>query len=147
MDGNVIGVNTLGIPSENGQPVQGLFFAIPSNTVKQITQQLIENGKVEYPYMGVGTVAVTPDVVAQADLSVDHGAYVGEVGSGTPAEEAGIKEGDVILAVDGQNIDAQNSFAEILFSYKPGDTVDVDIQRGDQQLTVQVTLGERPAEQ
>jgi 2-alkenal reductase len=147
MDGNVIGVNTLGIPSENGQPVQGLFFAIPSNTVKQITQQLIENGSVEYPYMGVSPVTVTPDIAAQAGLSVDHGAYVAQVGSGTPADEAGIKEGDVILAIDGQNIDAQNSFAEILFNHKPGDTVDVDLQRGDQQLTVQVTLGERPAEQ
>jgi 2-alkenal reductase len=147
LNGNVVGVNTLGIPSQNGQPVQGLFFAIPSNTVKQITQQLIENGEVEYPYLGVSTVTVTPDVVAQADLSVDHGEYVVRVGANTPAEAAGIQEGDVILSIGGQEINADNSLAEVLFSHSAGDEVDVDIQRGDQEMTVQVTLGERPMNQ
>jgi serine protease Do len=145
LQGEVVGVNTLGIPSEQGQPVQGLFFAIPSNTVKQITQQLIANGKVVYPFMGVSTVSVTADVAAQAQLSVDHGEYVVQVVAGGPAATAGIKEGDVILAIDGQQIDAQNALSEVLFTHQPGDVVNVDIQRGDQQLTIQLTLAERPA--
>src|SRR5262249_45944398 len=59
MSGEVVGVNTLGIPSVNGQPIQGLFFAIPSNSVKKISQLLIKNGSVVYPYFGVGSVTVT----------------------------------------------------------------------------------------
>ena len=144
LQGEVIGVNTLGIPSEQGQPVQGLFFAIPSNTVKQITQQLIANGKVVYPFLGVSTVSVTADVAAQAQLSVDHGEYVVQVVEGGPAAAAGIQEGDVILAIEGQPIDAQHALSEVLFTHKPGDVVNVDIQRGDQQLTIQLTLAERP---
>jgi len=145
LQGEVVGVNTLGIPSEQGQPVQGLFFAIPSNTVKQITQQLIANGKVVYPFMGVSTVSVTADVAAQAQLSVDHGEYVVQVVAGGPAATAGIQEGDVILAIDGQAIDAQHALSEVLFTHQPGDVVNVDIQRGDQKMTVQLTLAERPA--
>jgi len=144
LQGEVIGVNTLGIPSEAGQPVQGLFFAIPSNTVMEITQQLIANGKVVYPFLGVSTVSVTADVAAQAELSVDHGEYVVQVVEGGPAATAGIQEGDVILAIDGQPIDAQRALSEVLFAHKPGDVVNVDIQRGDQQLTIELTLAERP---
>jgi 2-alkenal reductase len=146
MAGEVIGVNTLGIPSENGQPVQGLFFAIPSNTVREISDQIIENGSVPYPYMGVSVAAVTADIAAQAGLSVDYGAYVGEVAPNGPADQAGIQEGDVILSIDGQDVNQDTSFTEVLFSHQPGDTVDVVIQRGDDQQTVSVTLGERPTD-
>jgi serine protease Do len=144
MDGEVVGVNTLGIPEANGQPVQGLFFAIPSNTVKRISQLLIDEGSVSYPYLGVGFVPVTPEVVARANLSVDTGVLVTEVAPGGPADEAGIEVGDVILEIDGQQIDEDLAFGEILFSHEPGDKVEVVIQRGDLQMTVKVTLGTRP---
>jgi 2-alkenal reductase len=142
--GQVVGVNTLGIPEENGQPVQGLFFAIPSNTVKVISQSLIQTGTVVYPYFGVSTVPVTPQITAQQNLTVDHGALVVDVGAGSPADQAGIKVGDVILAIDGQQIDPSNAFSKVLFSHKPGDTVTASIQRGSEQMDVQVTLGTRP---
>jgi 2-alkenal reductase len=142
--GEVVGVNTLGIPEENGQPVQGLFFAIPSSTVVKITQLLIADGEVTYPYLGVESLPVTPQLAAQENLSVDHGQLVTSVPPGTPAEEADIQPDDVILAIDGQEIDSQNLFSELLFAHKPGDTVEVTIQRGDEQLTVEVTLGTRP---
>ena len=145
LQGQVIGVNTLGIPVDNsGQPVQGLFFAIPSNTVQQITQKLIANGKVVYPFFGVSTQTVTATAAAQAGLSVDHGEYVVQVSSGGPAEAAGVKEGDVILSIDGQSIDAQHSFVDLLFSHQPGDVVSVKIQRGSKEMTIKLTLGERP---
>jgi 2-alkenal reductase len=146
LNGDVIGVNTLGIPTDaNGAPVQGLFFAIPSNTVKQITAQLIANGKVVYPFFGVSTQTVTAAAAAQAGLSVDHGEYVGAVTAGGPAETAGVQVGDVILAIDGQTIDAKHSFVDILFTHKPGDVINVDLQRGSKQVSVKLTLGERPA--
>ena len=141
--GEVIGVNTLGIPESASGPVQGLFFSIPSSTVQEITGQLIATGKVTYPYFGISSQPLTEDVAAQADIKADHGQLVEEVPNG-PAKDAGIKPGDVVLAIDGQQIDATHSFQEVLFSHKPGETVTVDIQRGDEEKTVQVTLGERP---
>ena len=142
LNGEVVGVNTLGIPSEQGQPVQGLFFAIPSNTAKQITDQIIANGYVAYPYMGVSAAPITPNVAAQAGLSVDHGVYIVNIGPNSPADDAGIQQGDVILAIDGQQIDETHSFEEVLFMHKPGDKVEVTILRNGKQMTVNVTLGQ-----
>ncbi len=145
LKGEVVGVNTLGInQTPNGEIAQGLFFAIPSNTVKQIAALLIQDGKVVYPFFGVSTVNVTPAIAAQADLTVDHGAYVNSVTPEGPAEDAGVQEGDVIVSIDGEEITQKTPFISVLFKHKPGDTVDVVLQRGDQQETVQVTLGERP---
>jgi len=144
MFGEVVGVNTLGIPTDDqGQPVQGLFFAIPSNTVARITEALINEGSVTYPFFGISYRSLSPQLAAQEGISVDYGAYVLEVSEGGPAETAGIEVDDIVLSIAGQNIDAQNTFSEILFSHKPGETVDVVILRGDEQQTVQVTLAER----
>jgi S1-C subfamily serine protease len=143
MSGEVVGVNTLGIPVENGQPVQGLFFAIPSNTVSRIAQDLIDDGSVTYPFFGISFADLNPQIAAQEGLSVDYGAYVLEVTEGGPADDAGIEAEDIVLSIAGQNIDAQNTFSEILFSHQPGETVDVVILRGDEQQTVQVTLANR----
>jgi len=146
LSGNVVGVNTLGIPTDDqGQPVQGLFFAIPSNTVKTIVSKLITDGKVTYPFFGVSPVALDPVSAAANDLPVDKGAYVANVSAGSPADQAGIQEGDIILAIDGTKIDQKTSFTEALFPHQPGDQVKVDLQRGDQQMTKDVTLGQRPA--
>jgi 2-alkenal reductase len=143
--GEVIGVNTLGIPVQNGQPVQGLFFAIPSNTVAKIAQLLMDEGRVVYPFFGVSSVPVTLQVAAQFNLDVDHGALVTSVSAGGPAEAAGVQEGDVILAIDGQEINAQDAFSDVLFEHKPGDTVEATIRRGGEEITLEVTLDERPA--
>ncbi|HEV2109631.1 MAG TPA: trypsin-like peptidase domain-containing protein [Thermomicrobiales bacterium] len=142
--GEVVGVNTLGIPQQAGQPVQGLFFAIPSNTVESVVEQLVETGQVSYPFFGVGSIPVTDVVAAQADLTVNQGQYVAEVTPGSPASEAGIQEGDVITAIGGEEITQSNPFVELLFEYAPGDTVPVTIQRGDETVETEVTLAERP---
>jgi S1-C subfamily serine protease len=142
--GEVVGVNTLGLPQQNGRPVQGIFFAIPSNRVGQITEQLIAQGRVTYPFFGITQLPITDDLVARYELPVDYGVGVVDVEPGSPADEAGIQSGDIILEVAGQRIDQQNSFAEVLFAQRPGETVDVLIQRGDEQQTVQVTLVDQP---
>jgi 2-alkenal reductase len=144
--GEVVGVNTLGVSVVPGQgtPAQGLFFAIPSNTVQGIVNQIIENGEVTYPYMGVTVQTVTPALAAQYNLPVQHGAYVISVEPGSPADDAGIQAGDFITSIGGQPLDDQNSFSEVLlFSHAPGETVDVVIVREEQEQTVQVTLGSR----
>jgi len=143
LSGEVVGVNTLGInQTQSGEIAQGLFFAIPSNTVKKIAAILIEDGEVVYPFFGVQTVNVTEEVAAAEGLSVDHGAYVGAVTPESAADDAGVQEGDVIVSVDGQEITQADPFIEVLFQHQPGNTVSVVLQRGDEQVTVDVTLGE-----
>ncbi len=136
--GEVIGVNTLGI-----EGAQGLFFAVPASTVSEITTAIIEDGEVQYPFFGVTGAPVTEQVAAQEDLAVDRGHYVGEVVPGEAAAEAGIEAGDVIVSLGGQDIDDRNTFSEVLYTHLPGDTVDVTVQRGDEEIQTQVTLGER----
>ena len=146
LEGRVIGVNTLGIPTmPDGTPAQGLFFAIPSNAVQGIVAELIQQGQVRYPYLGVNYESIQPQVASLNDLPVDWGAYVTDVGQGGPAAQAGIAPGDIIVAIGDHKLDAQTSFTEALFAFKPGQTVPVTIQRGAGQRTVQVTLGERPS--
>ena len=141
--GRVIGVNTLGIPQSGVTPVQGLFFAIPSNHVADIASQLIENGQVSYPYIGVNYQPISPDLAAQNDLPVDYGAYVLAVVPGGPAELSGIREGDIILGIGGQRIQSQTTFTEVLFDQSPGETVTVTVLRGNQERQFEVTLAGR----
>jgi 2-alkenal reductase len=142
--GEVVGVNTLGLTDTgDGRIAQGLFFAIPSSTVARISSRLIEDGEVVYPFFGVGTIPITFDIAAQNDLPVDYGVYVEDVTEDSGAAEAGIRQGDIILSIDGQRIDQDNPFVEVLFNHEPGDTVEVEVQRGSRTVTVDVELGER----
>jgi S1-C subfamily serine protease len=141
--GRVIGVNTLGIPQSGTTPVQGLFFAIPSNHVATIVSQLIEKGRVSYPYIGVQYAPLSPDLAAQNDLPVDFGAYVESVVPNGPADRAGIRPGDIITAIGNTRITEQTTFTEALFAQAPGQTVTVTALRGNNEQTFQVTLSER----
>jgi S1-C subfamily serine protease len=141
--GRVIGVNTLGIPQSGMTPVQGLFFAIPSNHVATIVSQLIEKGRVSYPYIGVQYAPLSPDLAAQNDLPVDYGGYVESVVPGGPADRAGIRAGDIIIAIGDKPITQQTTFTEALFAQAPGQTVAVTVRRGNNEQTFQVTLAER----
>jgi S1-C subfamily serine protease len=141
--GRVIGVNTLGIPQSGTTPVQGIFFAIPSNRVADIASQLIENGQASYPYIGIEYQPISPDLAAQNDLPVDYGAYVLATVQAGPAEQAGIQRGDIILGIGDQRIQGQTTFTEALFAQSPGDTVTVTVLRGNEELQFEVTLAGR----
>jgi len=145
MNGEVVGVNTLGISvDDNGQPVQGLFFAIPSNSVQKVVTQIIDNGAVTYPYVGIRFTDNSATVATQNDLAVDTGVVVLDVSAGGPADEAGIQQGDVITKIGDYELNAQTTFSEALFNYAPGDKVDVVVNRGGDEKTLTITLGERP---
>jgi 2-alkenal reductase len=141
--GRVIGVNTLGIPQSGMTPVQGLFFAIPSNHVARVASELIENGRVAYPYIGIRYQQISPELAAQNDLPVDSGAYILFVEPRGPAERAGIQQGDIIVAIGDRQIRDQTTFPEALFAHAPGQTVTVTVLRGNSQRQFEVTLGER----
>ena len=144
--GEVIGVNTLGIQTtEDGQPAQGLFFAIPSNTVREIANRLIENGRIEYPFLGVESVTITPDVAARNDLPTDYGELVVEVVEDGPAEDAGVRSGDIILAIDGEPVNLGRSFTEVLFGHAAGERVTLAVVRGGDEIEIVVVLDKRPS--
>ena len=143
--GQVVGVNTLGIPTdEQGQPVQGLFFAIPSNTVSLIAETLIADGRVVYPYVGVEYQPTAAAIAAGEDYDTAQGVVVTNVSSGDPADDAGLEVGDQILEIGDYPLDAQTPFSEALFKYDPGDTVTLKIIRGGDEEEIEITLGERP---
>jgi 2-alkenal reductase len=138
-NGDVIGVNTLGIPE-----AQGIFFAVPSNSVRSVAIDLIETGKVTYPYFGVATRPLTDEQVARLDVPVRQGAVVMDsVDSESPAGRAGVMPDDVIVALDDNPITQEEPFIEVLFRYEPGDVVRATIQRGQLELVLEVTLASR----
>lgn len=141
--GRVIGVNTLGIPQSGMTPVQGLFFAIPANHVARVVDELIENGEVAYPRIGIRYQPISPDLAAQNDLPIDYGAYVLESEARGPASDAGIRTGDIIVAIGDQRISGDTTFPEALFARSAGETVSVTVLRNGEEQVFEVTLGRR----
>lgn len=149
MDGQVVGINTA-IASN----AQGIGFAIPINDVNGLIKTVLSTGKFQQPYLGVRYLSLTNDYASQLNLSVNRGAYIipanqdgGEPGvaSGSPADQAGLKEGDVILSVDGMNIDDSHSLTALLDQHSVGDSVTLRVLRNGKQLNIQATLGSAPS--
>lgn len=143
--GQVIGINTLVVQNTNsGDLAQGLGFAIPSNTVSTIAKQLIGQGKVVYPFIGITYSEITPDSAAASNLPVQQGLVVEQVTPGSPASDAGIQVDDIITALDSTPIDQSHSLRTILFQHQPGDTVTLSVLRGSSTLSIKVSLTARP---
>ncbi|MFZ5809504.1 MAG: S1C family serine protease [Chloroflexota bacterium] len=141
--GQVIGINTLVVRgSPSGAIAEGLGFAIPVNTARSVAEQIIQKGYVSRPYMGIRWQLITPRVAALYDLPVQWGVYVTEVIPNSPASQAGIRRGDIIIRVGDTTLDENHSYINALFQHKPGDIVTVEIARGSKTIEVQVTLGE-----
>jgi S1-C subfamily serine protease len=143
--GEVVGINTLVMRGSalSGATAEGLGFAIPSNAVRTIAEQLIAKGQVSRPYLGIRWEWITPDVAAANRLDFSYGAYVAAVSRGSPAADAGLQEGDVILGMDGARFDGDTPFLNQLLAHSPGDTIVLDVQRGDSEVHLQVKLTER----
>jgi serine protease Do len=138
--GRVIGINT----AVAGQ-AQNIGFAISIDQAKQVLSQL-ENGQTPAePFLGVDGVDMTSALEHQLGLSVDHGALVVAVEQGSGAADAGIQQGDVILKVGSHDVNNADDLSNAVGDTSPGDHVDVVLQRGSQQMTVAVEIGQRPA--
>jgi len=146
LQGQVIGINTAIIRGGVTSPsiAEGLGFAIPSNTARLVVPQLIEKGYVSRPYLGIAHRPITPQLASYYDLPVKWGELVTRVVPGTPAEQGGLKQGDIIIALDSQAIDEEHPFINLLLHYQPGDTVRLTVNRDGQEQTLTVTLAERP---
>jgi len=123
---------------------EGLGFAIPANTAKAICQQLIDQGYVAYPYLGVRWQWITPNIAHRYGLPVEAGAYVSVVNPGSPAAISGLEVGDIIIQIGDQLISEDNPFINVLYDYAAGETTTIEIMRGQETLKMQVTFGEHP---
>jgi 2-alkenal reductase len=145
LGGQVVGINTLVVRGNAGAVAEGLGFAIPSNTARAIAGQLIEKGYVARPYMGIRWGWITPPLAARYRLPVDYGVYMSDIVPGGPADHAGLRQGDILLAVNGERIDDEHPFMNIIFEYAPHDTVVFTILREGAEKDLQITFGEKPS--
>jgi len=147
--GQVIGINTAIISGNSGPGGEGAFigigFAIPSNTAKHVMEDLIKTGKVSRGYLGISIADLNEGLAKQFKVPDTAGALVDEVTPSGPADKAGIKNGDVIRKLNGQTVEGRDQLTAMITNINPGTTVKLDILRDGQPMTVQATLGERPA--
>ena len=132
--GDVIGVDVQIAPDLSGDNA-GVGFAVPSNTVKAVADDLVAGKTVSYPYLGVSV----------ADSASGSGARIGLVKADSPASVAGLKAGDVITAVDGTKVSGADQLTSIVGGHSPGDRLVLTVDRDGKTLTVDATLGTRPA--
>jgi len=142
--GEVIGINTLIVrnTSSSGDVAEGLGFAIPSNTVQAVSAQIIDKGFIARPYLGINWQAIDPDIANAYGLPVQWGVYITRIDSGSPAEKAGLRRGDIITQVGAIPLDATHAYNNALFNYAPGQTIPIKIDRSGSTLQVTVTLGQ-----
>jgi putative serine protease PepD len=132
--GELIGINSM-IYSQKGEN-NGIGFAIPIERAKSVADKIVGGESVARGYLGVSSKATSD---GQA------GAEVAQIESGSPADQAGLKTGDVIVSIDGSAVKASTDLAALIGAKNPGDTVKVEVQRGGKTTTLQVTVGTRPA--
>ena len=153
--GEVIGINTM-ILSQVGQSA-GIGFAIPINTAKAVLNDLVTLGRVRRPALGVRTVPISPELADQMGLAADYGLLIVQVVPGGAADRAGLHGGterayigntpitlggDLIVAIDGQDVQDQQDLSQIMNGHRAGDTIRVSVYRGKRKLDFNVTLGE-----
>lgn len=144
MKGKVIGVVTA-IDSRDGVN-SGVGFAIPINTAKWVAKSLIEEGKVSRGYLGVYIQDLTPDLAEGMGIGEKEGVLVTDVIAGTPADEAGFEEGDVIVKVNGKKVTSTGELRARIAQLKPGSRAKITIIRDGKYKDLSVKIGERPEE-
>jgi Do/DeqQ family serine protease len=138
--GELIGINSQ-IVSPTGVNI-GIGFAIPANMARSVAEQLIKSGKVKRGYLGVGVQTVTSDIAANLGLKEVRGVIVSNIEKGSPAERAGLKQGDVITVINGTQIDDGNSLRNVVASAGPGADVTITVLRDGRELHLSAKLDE-----
>jgi S1-C subfamily serine protease len=156
VQGQVIGINSM-ILTGGAEQSAGIGFAIPINTAKAVLDDLVHLGRVRRPEIGVQTIPIGPDLADQMGLAADSGLLIVQVMPGSAAEKAGLHAGteraylgnapitlggDLIVAIDGQQIEDQQDLSHVMQNHRAGDTVTVTVYRGKKRLDIKVVLGE-----
>ncbi len=154
--GEVIGINTM-IASNGAEQSSGIGFAIPINTAKAVLADLTRYGQVRRPSLGIVSYAIGPDLAEQMGLAADSGVLIQKVIPGGAADRAGLRGGteqayvgntpimlggDLIVAIDGQQVTDPQDIASMMDKHQAGDTISITVLRGRRQMTVKLTLGE-----
>ena len=147
-DGNVIGIDT----AASGNAT-GIGFALPIDLAKPIIEQVLAGKDIERPWIGIRYTDLDAQIAADNSLSVQTGAWIHvdqqsgvvAVVAGSPAKDAGLQDGDIISALDGQTVDRQHPLDLLLLQHNPGDTVTLSVLRDGATISVDLTLGTRPA--
>ena len=142
LKGEVVGINTA-VSTEG----ENIGFAISIDKAKRSIEQVKTLGRISYPYMGVRYIILNKEISKARDIEVDYGALiVGDdepaVVDGSPAQKAGIKEGDIILEINGEKITEDNSLAKIISKYNPFESLNLKILRDGQEIYLNIILGE-----
>lgn len=147
IDGQVIGINT----AVAGQGSQNIGFAIPINEAIKDIESVTKSGKISRAYLGVRYVPLNAQIAKENNLGVDYGAYIissqngsSSIVAGSPADKAGLKNGDVILKIDDQKIDEKSSLTSLVGQKSPGDKVKLTIYRDGKEQTIEASLAEAP---
>jgi S1-C subfamily serine protease len=158
-DGEVIGVNAQIAPSDANANI-GIGFAIPINTVKQVTGTLIEHRKVQHAFLGIEAKAIDSQIAQIFHLPVDHGLLLAHVIKASGAAHAGLRAGrtevvvegeswpaggDVLVRADGRPLTTVDDLRDVIADKKPGSSLKLELYRGTEELTVSVKLGRQPA--
>lgn len=141
----VVGMNTLVQIDPNTDTIApGLGFAISSNTIREIANELIKNGQVVRGFIGISYSAMTPRQAASLGLSAPAGIVVSQVVAGSPAQGAGIRAGDIITKINDQQIDQDHPLTSLMLKSRPSDKVKLTLIRDGQTQTIDLTLGRAP---
>ncbi|SDO93624.1 serine protease DegQ [Lutimaribacter pacificus] len=141
LDGNLVGINTA-IIAPNGGGNVGIGFAVPINMALAVMDQLVEFGEVQRGRLGVMIQDLTPDLAVALGVEAETGAIVSSVEPGTPADDAGLIAGDVIVAVDGEGVDGSADLRQRIGLRRPGDEVEIAYVRDGERLVTQVALAD-----
>ena len=142
MRGEVIGINDAIASFSGGN--EGIGFAIPSNLVRYVTEQLISEGKVVRGFLGIRPQDLSDRLIESLELPVDEGVLIAQVVPDSPAAEAGLEVEDVIVSIDGRATPDANQLRFVAAAIRPGQTVAVEFYRGGEKRTVEVTIAPRP---
>jgi 2-alkenal reductase len=138
----VIGMNTL---IADPQQAQGLGFAVSSNTIRTVADELIQNGRVDRGFIGIQYAPLSPRAAVALGLPPAAGIQISSVVSGSPAAQAGLRVGDVVTKLNDQQIDQEHALQSLLLKFRPGNRVRLTIVRDGATQTVEVTLATRPS--
>lgn len=140
--GQVVGISEAYIPPQAG--AVSLGFAIPAGTAVEVAEELLADGSAEHAFLGLAPRTVTPQIAQQLGVSVERGVAVLAVEDGSPAEEAGIRVGDIMVSLNGEPLASAEELLAALRGFNPADTVTAELLRDGESTEVEITLGERP---